>query len=139
MVRMTRAAAVMVVMAVELRVTCFRALKRLVGALDLSVGALMEVISWPVPPGVGFGSGFLAGTLTPMPMPMPMPAPVHPYVRLRGQPQGGGSVQGWWVGPGGGDESGPSRAPPMRSGAVGAAVGGQPAVDGSLASEPRRV
>ena len=135
--RMTRAAAVMVVMAVELRVACFRALKRLVGALDLSVGALMEMISRPVPPGGGFGSGFLAGTL--MPMPMPMPAPVHPYVRLRGQPQGGGSVQGWWVGPGGGDESGPSRAPPMRSGAVGAAVGGQPAVDGSLASEPRRV
>lgn len=125
----------MVVMAVELRVTCPRALKRLVGALDLSVGALMEVISRPVPPGVGFGSGFLAGTL----MPMPMPAPVHPYVRLRGQPQGGGSVQGWWVGPGGGDESGPSRAPPMRSGAVGAAVGGQPAVDGSPSSEPRRV
>lgn len=92
MVRMTRAAAVMVVMAVELRVTCPRVLKRLVGALDLSVGALMEVISWPVPLGVGFGSGFLAGTL--MPMPMPMPAPVHPYVRLRGQPQGGGSVQG---------------------------------------------
>lgn len=125
----------MVVMAVELRVTCPRVLKRLVGALDLSVGALMEVISWPVPLGVGFGSGFLAGTL----MPMPMPAPVHPYVRLRGQPQGGGSVQGWWVGPGGGDESGPSRAPPMRSGAVGAAVGGQPAADGSLSSEPRRV
>lgn len=94
MVRMTRAAAVMVVMAVELRVTCPRVLKRLVGALDLSVGALMEVISWPVPLGVGFGSGFLAGTLMPMPMPMPMPAPVHPYVRLRGQPQGGGSVQG---------------------------------------------
>lgn len=135
MVRMTRAAAVMVMMAVELRVTCPRALKRLVGALDLSVGALMEVISRPVPPGVGFGSGFLAGTL----MPMPMPAPVHPYVRLRGQPQGGGSVQGWWVGPGGGDESGPSRAPPMRSGAVGAAVGGQPAADESLSSELRRV
>ena len=56
---MTRAAAVMVVMVVGLRVTCRRALKCLISALALSAGARMEVISSPVPPGVGIWAGVL--------------------------------------------------------------------------------
>ena len=56
---MTRAAAVMVVMVVGLRVTCRRTLKCLISALALSAGARMEVISSPVPPGVGIWAGVL--------------------------------------------------------------------------------
>ena len=66
-VRVTRAAAVM---AVGLRVTCRRSLKCLIGALALSAGARMQVISSLRHLVSGSGCGFLAGTL------MPMPAPV---------------------------------------------------------------
>ena len=67
---MTRAAAVMVVMVVGLRVTCRRALKCLISALALSAGARMEVISSLRHRVSGSGQGFLTGTLMPMPAPM---------------------------------------------------------------------
>ncbi len=54
-VRVTRAAAVMVVMAVGLRVRCLRVLNCLVRALAFSTGARMGVISPPAPSGVGVG------------------------------------------------------------------------------------
>ena len=69
-VRMTRAAAAIVVMALGSRVTCLRALKCLIRALVLSAGALIELISSLRHLVSGSGCGFLAGTL------MPVPAPV---------------------------------------------------------------
>ena len=66
-VRMTRAAAAIVVMALGSRVTCLRALKCLIRALALSAGALIELISSLRHLVSGSGCGFLAGTLMPMP------------------------------------------------------------------------
>ena len=67
---MTRAAAVVVMMAVGLRVTCRKALKRLIRALALSAGAHMQVISSLRHLVSGSGCGSLAGTLIPMPAPV---------------------------------------------------------------------
>ena len=64
---MTRAAAVIVVMALGSRVTCLMALKCLIRALALSAGALIELISSLRHLVSGSGFGFLAGTLMPMP------------------------------------------------------------------------
>ena len=53
----------MVMMTVGLRVTCRRALRCLIRALALSAGARMEVISSPVPSGVGVQVGVLVRDL----------------------------------------------------------------------------
>ena len=106
-----RAAAVMVVvMVVGLRVTCRRALKCLISALALSAGARMEVISSPVPPGVGIWAGVLDRDLD------ADAGPDVALVRQCGQPQRRRPVQRrQGMGAGGGDENGSSRAPRARS------------------------
>ena len=86
---MTRAAAVMVVMVVGLRVTCRRALKCLISALALSAGARMEVISSPVLSGVGVRGGVLGRDLD------ADAGAGAALVCQGGQPQRGRPVQGW--------------------------------------------